>query len=44
MSPGPGLGALLEAVYDAQLEGRIASEEEGIALAERLAAEGQGRA
>jgi poly(A) polymerase len=39
MRPGPGFGLLLEAVYDAQLEGRIASEEEGVALAKRLAAE-----
>lgn len=38
MPPGPGLGRVLEAIYDAQLEGRVTSPEEAIVLAHRLIA------
>ncbi len=40
IEPGKGFGGWLEAVYDAQLEGRISSREEALAMAVRLAAEG----
>ena len=33
--PGPTLGALLERCFEAQIEGRFETREEGIALAER---------
>jgi len=36
--PGPGFKSLLDAVYDAQLEGRVSSRDEAIALAQREAA------
>jgi len=37
MQAGPEFGRVLEAVYDAQLEGRVTSVEEGLALAKSLA-------
>lgn len=37
--PGPGFGDVLEAVYDAQLEGAIADREAGLGLARELARE-----
>ncbi len=36
MQPGPGLGAVLEQVYDAQLEGRVRSRSEAMQLARTL--------
>lgn len=36
ISPGPSFGKLLEAVYDAQLEGAIQTKEEALALVARL--------
>lgn len=38
MTPGPGFATLLSAVYDAQLEDRIRTREEALALARELAA------
>ncbi len=38
--PGPAFGPVLDACYEAQLAGDIASEEEGLALARRLLGEG----
>ncbi|MDP7030473.1 MAG: CCA tRNA nucleotidyltransferase [Phycisphaerales bacterium] len=40
MQPGPGLGAVLEQVYDAQLEGRVSTQDEAMALARALGGEG----
>ncbi|HLW48878.1 MAG TPA: CCA tRNA nucleotidyltransferase [bacterium] len=40
--PGPRVGAILEAVEDARLEGRIRTREEALALIDRLAGEGGG--
>lgn len=37
MAPGPRFKRLLDSVYDAQLEGRIGSPEEGLAMARELA-------
>jgi len=37
MSPGPGLGDVLERVYDAQLEGRVRTAAEALTLARSLA-------
>ena len=34
--PGPRFKAVLEAVYDEQLEGRLTGREEGLALAGRM--------
>jgi len=39
MKPGPALGRLLEAIYDAQLEGRVTTKAQGL----RMAEEGQRR-
>jgi poly(A) polymerase len=39
---GPRVGAILEAVEDARLEGRVRSRDEALALIERLAAAGDG--
>jgi len=36
MQPGPGVGAILDACYEAQIDGRFASAEEGVAFARRL--------
>ena len=36
LRPGPGFGPLLDACYDAQLDGRIRTTEEGLALIRRL--------
>ena len=36
VQPGPGMGELLDVLEDAQLEGRIQSKEQGIALASEL--------
>ena len=41
LDPGPGFKQLLDAVYDGQLEGRIASRDEGMELARRLFALGE---
>jgi len=41
MASGPRIGAALEALYDAQLEGRVATREEALALARRLGAGGE---
>jgi poly(A) polymerase len=38
-SEGPQLGMILEAVYDAQLEGRVTSAEEAMAMAETMRAQ-----
>jgi poly(A) polymerase len=38
IAPGKGFGGWLDAVYDAQLEGRIATREEALAMAIRLSA------
>jgi tRNA nucleotidyltransferase (CCA-adding enzyme) len=35
LEPGPAFGPLLDACYDAQLEGQIASVEEGLAFVRR---------
>lgn len=43
LAPGPRYGEILRAVLDAQLEGRVTSREEALALAHRLA-EGEGDA
>jgi len=40
-SPSPAFGRVLEAVYDAQLEGRVSSKEEALELARRLFREQQ---
>ena len=37
LAPGPVFKRVLEAAYDAQLEGRVSSREQGIALALQLA-------
>ena len=37
LEPGPHLGAILDACYEAQLDGRITTLEEGLALARELA-------
>jgi hypothetical protein len=37
LRPGPAFGRILHAVYDAQLEGRVASRDEAMALARREA-------
>jgi tRNA nucleotidyltransferase (CCA-adding enzyme) len=34
--PGPGLGALLDAIYERQLDGRVTTVDEGIALARQM--------
>ena len=39
LRPGPRFARILDAVYDAQLEGRLQSEGEAMAMAERLSAE-----
>ncbi len=39
LEPGPRFGPILDAVYDAQLEGRAATRDEALALARDLAAE-----
>jgi tRNA nucleotidyltransferase (CCA-adding enzyme) len=36
MTPGPAMGALLRQIYEKQLDGEIATTEEGIALASRI--------
>jgi poly(A) polymerase len=36
MKPGPVFKRILEAVYDAQLEGRVVTKEEGLGMAEKL--------
>jgi poly(A) polymerase len=36
MKPGPAFKRILEAVYDAQLEGRVGTKEEGMGMAEEL--------
>lgn len=38
LRPGPGFGAWLDAVYDAQLEDRLTTREEAVAMAKRLSA------
>jgi poly(A) polymerase len=40
IGPGKGFGGWLDAVYDAQLEGRIATKEEALTMAIRLSASG----
>jgi len=37
LPPGPAIGEILDKVYDAQLEGRVTTEEEAASLARRLA-------
>jgi tRNA nucleotidyltransferase (CCA-adding enzyme) len=39
--PGPGMGALLKKIYERQLDGAIATIDEGVALARTLLAEGR---
>jgi len=36
MEPGPGIGTILDACYEAQIEGRFTSADEGLAFAKRL--------
>lgn len=43
LAPGPSFKRTLDAVYDAQLEGRVAGRDEALALALRLAAEASPR-
>jgi tRNA nucleotidyltransferase (CCA-adding enzyme) len=40
LQPGPAIGRILKAVYDQQLDGRIATEEEAIAAARQIIARG----
>jgi hypothetical protein len=36
LEPGPAFGRILERVYDAQLEGRVANKDQAMELARRL--------
>ena len=38
MTPGPAVGAILKQIYERQLDGEIATAEEGLALARTLVA------
>ncbi len=40
LSPGPAFGRILSELYDAQLEGRVTSRREALALAPQLADSG----
>jgi len=42
LSPGPRIGAVLRQVYEQQLEGRVQSVDDGVALARTLIADGDG--
>ena len=40
LAPGPSFGPILRQCYEAQLDGRIANEQEGLAMAKELAEAG----